>query len=191
MTGKVQEKRRLKLLVSLAQKAKWRHDIKISLAEIAPSLEIKGFAGGSKFVDSSKPVYEGGSDLAYDFNTLHEEGHIKQTYLESRQDNMGGTIYSTPGVMVTINGFAAVAEASKCWLKRAIEQQPMTFVQIVVTVFIAAVTGGGGWLIGRYTASTEHHTQRIVEQSAPSAHSDPAPSPSPETPRPRAQTAAP
>ena len=40
-------------------------NIKLSLSAIAPTLQIKGFVGGTKFVDKDNPVFEGGSDLAY------------------------------------------------------------------------------------------------------------------------------
>jgi hypothetical protein len=51
---------------------------------------------------------------------------------------------------VTPKGFQAVAEAGKSWLAKSIDKQPMTFVQIIVTIIIALITGLGGWAIGRY-----------------------------------------
>ncbi|MGD0276566.1 MAG: hypothetical protein ABSB79_11055 [Syntrophales bacterium] len=159
------KKRRLTLLKELACKAKGRHDFKLALSEVAPSLDLKGFAGGTKFVDSETPTYEGSSDLAYDFNTLHEEGFIQQTYLNYEQDSMGSVVRKNPAVRVTNNGFEAVVEASKSWLKRAIEQQPMTFLQIIVTVVIAIVTGIGGWAIGRYITPVERQKQAVIQQS--------------------------
>jgi len=106
--------------------------------------------------------------LAYDFNTLCEEGLIKRTCLDYEQDGAGGVVYKNPAVTVTIKGFEAVAEASKSWLNKAIEQQPMTFLQIVVTVMIALVTGIGGWAIGRYVTPLEYQKQAPAQQSVPS-----------------------
>jgi hypothetical protein len=168
MIVEAMKKRRLTLLKKLACKAKGRHDFKLSLSEVAPSLDVNVFVGGSKFVDSENPTYEGGSDLAYDFNTLQEEGFIQQTYLNYEQDSMGSVVHKNPAVKVTINGFEAVDEASKSWLKRAIEQQPMTFLQIVVTVVIAIVTGIGGWAIGRYITPVERQKQAVIQQSVSS-----------------------
>ncbi len=144
------KKRRRKLLRDLAAHADGRHDVKIPLSEVAPALDIKGFAGGQKFVDRDSPVYEGGSDIAYDFNTLREEGLIEQAYLVHERDRAAGVVYKNPGVKVTAAGLQALLEADKSWLTRAIEKGPMTFLQIMVTVLIAIVTAVCGWLVGRY-----------------------------------------
>jgi len=120
------------------------------LSEVAPMLDIKRFVGGQKFVDRDNPVYEGGSDTAYDFNTLREEGLIEQAYLEHESDKAGGIVYKNPGVKVTPAGLDALREADKSWLARAIEKEPITFLQIIVTLVIAIMTALGGWLLGRY-----------------------------------------
>jgi len=122
---------------------------------------------GTNFVDRENPVNEGGSDLAYDLNTLLEERFIKITYLDYERDNMGGSVSKNPAIMVTLEGFEAVAEDSKCWLKKAIERQPMTFFQIIVTILIALMTAIGGWAIGRYATPVEHQKQISAQQPAP------------------------
>jgi len=150
MMSKAFKKRRLDLLRNLALMANCRHDVQLPLAQIAPSLDVKGFWGGPRFVDKENPCYRGGSDLAYDYNTLQEEGLIKQTYLDYDRDNCGGVIYKNPGIMVTPKGFDVLEDASRSWLNRAIEKQPMTLLQIIVTLIIAILTAVGGWAIGRY-----------------------------------------
>ncbi len=167
MLSEVLKRRRLKLLKELARKARGRHDSKILLSEIAPVLDVKAYVGGIKFVDPENPVYEGGSDFIYDLNTLLEEGYIKQTYLDHERDSVGGVIYKNPAIMVTMEGIEAVVEADKSWFRKAIERQPMTFLQIIVTIIIAVASGIGGWIIGRYITPVEPQKSSIVQQVVP------------------------
>ena len=150
MDAETLKKRRMRRLNDLATKSEGRHDAKLPLSEIATTLDITAFAGGFRFVDKDNSVYEGGSDQAYDFTTLYEEGLIEHTYLHHERDSLGGVTNKNPAVMVTPAGFQAVSDARKSWLTRSIEKQPMTFVQIIVTIIIALVSGLGGWAIGRY-----------------------------------------
>ena len=62
MDSKQLEKRRLERLKNFLKTAEGRNDIKLSLSAIAPTLQIKGFVGGTKFVDKDNPVFEGGSN---------------------------------------------------------------------------------------------------------------------------------
>jgi len=153
--GETPKKRRMTLLRELAYKSKGRHDAKLPLSEIAPSIDIKAFVGGTKFVDLVSPVYEGGSDLAYDFNTLCEEKLIELTYLDYERDSMGGVVNKDPAVTVTMIGFESVEMAGKSWIKKAIEKQPITFLQIVVTVLIFLIGGIGDWLIRGFFGSVK------------------------------------
>ena len=139
------KKRRMRILDDLATKSKGRHDVKLPLSEIAPTLDVAGLTDGAKFVDKDNPVYEGGSDQAYDFSTLHEEGLIKHTYLDCETTH-GKTVYKNPAVKVTPSGLQAVSDARKSWLARGIEKQPMTFVHIIATIVFTVV----GWAVGRY-----------------------------------------
>lgn len=162
--GETLKKRRITLLKELACKAKGRHDVKLPLSEVAPLLVVDIITGGTKLIDSES---EGVSDLAYDFNTLFEEGLIELIYLDCEQDGYGGVVHKNPAVTVTIKGFEAVSAASKSWLKKAIEQQPMTFLQIVVYVVSLLIMGIGGWVIGRYVTPVEHQKQVQVQQPVP------------------------
>ncbi len=166
MTPEELKSRRMELLKAIVARAKGRADAKLPLSEIAPDLDIKVYAGGARFVDQSAPVYEGGNDQAYDFNTLRAEGLIEQTYMKYEQDRAGAAVPKIPAVRVTLEGLGEVAEANKSWLKKAIEQQPMTFVQIVVTVVIALATGIGGWAIGRYVTPAETGQTPVQDKAA-------------------------
>jgi len=145
-------KRRMRLLKRLAAAAGCRHDVKTPLSEVAPTLDIKAYAGGSRFVDKTNPEYSGGSNLAYDFNSLREEGLIEMCHMTYRQGPSMGVHYEDPAVKLTLSGLEAVAEANKSWITKAIEKEPATFLQIIVAIIIALLSGLGGWVLGRYTA---------------------------------------
>ena len=144
--------RRYRLLQRLAREASGRHDAKLDLAKLAPDLDIAHFHGGTKFVDRDNPVYEGGSDLAYDYSALLEEGLIRTTYLRFERDKMGYEVPHEPAVQITPEGLGLVADLQKSWLRKGIEKEPMTFAGVIVTLVISIVSAVGGWLLGRQTA---------------------------------------
>jgi len=109
-------------------------------------------------VDRAKPSYQGGSDLAYDYNTLRDEGLIDLTHLTFSQDTSGGLVHRDPGVQITLEGLQAVSVFKKSWLRKAIEQQPRTFVQVIVTILVAAITGTTGFVVGRYVTPAQTST---------------------------------
>ena len=146
--------RRHRLLQRLAKAAGSRHDVKLDLARLAPDLDIAHFHGGTKFVDKDAPVYEGGSDLAYDYSTLLEEGLIRTTHLRFERDKMGYEMPHEPAVQVTPEGLALVADLQKSWLRKGIEKEPMTFAGVVVTLVLSIVSAVGGWLVRRQTATS-------------------------------------
>ncbi len=150
MTVKKVKKRQIKLLNELMKIANGRHDIKIPLSQVAPTLDIKFYSTGTKFVDKENPLYEGGSDLAYDFSTLLEEGLISRTYMDYKPDGMGGMIAKDDALKLTMDGLEMITDANKSWLTKAIEKQPMTFLQIIVTIIISFASFAGGWAVGRY-----------------------------------------
>jgi hypothetical protein len=86
MSVSVIRKRQMALLRRLTSRSGGRHDVKLPLSQVAPTLSIVRFAGGAKFVDKDNPKYEGGSDPSYDFNTLHEKELISIAYMTVKQD---------------------------------------------------------------------------------------------------------
>ena len=103
-------KRRMELLRELGTKAGGRHDIKVPLSEAASALSVTSYAGGSRFTDKDKAQYEGGSDQAYDLNTLLEEGFIAIDHMTVGRDSLGGATYADPAVKVSLDGFTALRE---------------------------------------------------------------------------------
>jgi hypothetical protein len=167
MDARAHEKRRMQLLKRLAKLAKGRHDAPIPISEISDSLTTKGFSGGWRFVDLQNPSYEGGSEAAYDFNTLKEDKLIEMAHIGGTLNGYGSYENQTPCAKVTLLGFDTISESDKSWLTKAIDKQPMTFVQILITV----LAGIGGWAIGRYiTPNTPQQTTESV--AAPSQSGD-------------------
>ena len=152
MTSKNLKKRRLKILRKIGRAAKGRHDVKVLLSGLEPSLDLKGFYKGRKFVDKDNPVFEEGSSVAYDFNTLKEEGLIEEHYMSQVVNAYGQCIPQDAAVKVTQMGFEALVEARKTWLTKSIEKQPITFLNILVTLFFSAASAYTGFEFGKRTA---------------------------------------
>src|SRR4051812_38548958 len=87
-----------------------------------------------RFGDKDSPKFEGGSESADDFNTLLEDGCIEATHTTYGQDASGGKTRSNPAVKIIPDGFVAVAGANKWWIQTAIDKEPITFLQIVITI---------------------------------------------------------
>jgi len=99
------QKRGMQLLERLAEKENQRHDVLVSLAEVAPSLDFKAYARGQTFVDRETPVYRGGSDLAYDFNTLQEKGFNRKEHMKyEKRNSFNESIPEAPAILVTAEG---------------------------------------------------------------------------------------
>lgn len=159
MTAKDHEKRRMRLLADLARQAKGRHDVKLSLSEVAPSLEMEGRNENTTFVEAENADHRGRQDLSFDLTTLCEDGLLEGTFLED------GPVMSDfdlgpkePAITVTRAGLRAVEEFHKSWLAKAIEKQPMTFLHVVATIVIAVLSFVGGLVLGRFTAPDGDHT---------------------------------
>jgi hypothetical protein len=155
MSSSAIRKRQVVLLKRLAKQTGGRIDTKLALSEIAPTLDI-GIYGGLhgdsyRFVDKTDRKFEGGSDLAYDYTALSDEGLIEITHLRYGTDSCGGPVSKDPALKGTHDGFEALADYEKAWLAKAIEKEPITFLKIIITVLV----GIGGWLIGRYVTPLE------------------------------------
>jgi hypothetical protein len=168
-------KRQMVLLKKLAQQVGWRNDMKVALAAIAPNLDLKVFGGPAgasyRLVDKDDPKPEGGSELGYDFGCLLTDGLISVTHLSYVHDSFGGTTNKDPAIKVTDVGFDVLSDYEKPWIAKAIEKEPITFLQIIMTILV----GLGGWAIGRYiTPAGQAEPAAIAltplkDQSAPKA----------------------
>jgi hypothetical protein len=129
----------MNLLRELASKAQYRTDFKIPLKDLGPSLSWNG----EKYIDQTNPT----SELAYDLNSILAAGWVE------KGDMKGDTVTmftAFDAVTVTENGLRAVADADRSWLSKAIDKQPITFLQVVINVVIAVLGGIAGFLAGLY-----------------------------------------
>src|SRR5687768_8692994 len=89
------------------------------------------------------------SDMAYDLETLEADEFINIMYTVSE---------GSPTVMITPAGIEAVLEHEKTWWQKAIDKQPMTFLQVLLALVSIAlsVIGGAisGWFAGRAATPT-------------------------------------
>ncbi len=158
--------RRMSLLEDFATRAAGRHDTKLPLDEIAPSVDFQYFTGGVKVVDKESPSFEGGSNLAYDLNLLLEDKLIEIAYLTFDRSQLGTPIPRGPAIRVTRFGFETLSEHRRSWISKAIEKQPITFLQILATIIISACTGLVGWYVG------SSQSPRDTQTNAANASSD-------------------
>jgi hypothetical protein len=71
---------------------------------------------------------------------------IQPTHLKYGQDVDGGIIPQDPAILVNPDGFDVIEDYERSWLSKAIEKEPITFLQVVLTILVAI----GGWAVGRY-----------------------------------------
>jgi len=143
--GPAVEKRQLKLLRQLAREAQYRSDTRIPLDAISDELAIEHYGSGKRFIDRNAPRYEGGSEISYDLNHLVEQRMIKPDYLISDPDHRGGPKYEGEAIRVTPAGIAVVAELERSWLSKAIDKQPITFLQLAFGLFQVLWTAALTW----------------------------------------------
>jgi len=110
ITVETTKQRQLNLLRGLAEKAQWRHDITLPLNEVTPTLDFEPNFGDGRFVDKANRQFQGGSELAYDFNTIREEKLIKIAFMTQKPTEYGDLKCSDPAIMLTPNGLAAVRQ---------------------------------------------------------------------------------
>lgn len=100
-----------------------------------------------RFLDRDNPQLEGGSILSYRYNDLLDSGAISVDYFEN--PTLGGRPTGTDGVRITREGLNLVAEIKKTWLSKAIDKQPMTFLQVVLFLVSGAIPLAS-WLLTRF-----------------------------------------
>ena len=83
------------------------------------------------------------------------------------RDELGQAIGRDPAVQVTLAGLETVVEADKSWLRKAIDKQPVAFLQVIVTVLIALLTFGLGLAVGRYSTPAPGATPPAVTEQGP------------------------
>ena len=85
--------------------------------------------------------FEGGSSTAYTLNTLFDRGWLVPFHLTTSRDSAGGVVYEGDGIRITREGVDSIREMSKWWTTRAIEQQPVSFLLVVLFLVNMIWTG--------------------------------------------------
>lgn len=172
------KRRQLTLLASLVDAAKGRTDIDLRLSEHLPTIGVQHYAGGIRFVDKDDPQFEAGSDLAYDLNTLKEQGLIAPASVSDgkqvTRDSRGHIPQEWIAVRVSPDGIEAIVEHRKSWIRKAIDKQPINAVQFAWGVALVAASFVSWW-IGRVTApAPSPEAATITKESDPSKSLPPA-----------------
>jgi hypothetical protein len=81
-------------------------------------------------------------DLAYDLNTLHEQELIDIWQVNTTLDRYGQIETADGEVRMTMEGLAAVADFRRSWWSKAIDKQPITFVQVCLAIIQIVFTVG-------------------------------------------------
>ena len=136
-----------KLLKRIAKEVGFRADKTTVLDDFEPTITIRDFRRvlnpsnpeprDNRFADVDNPKRDGGSELSYRFNELHDAGLIEVYFSRGEGENSKQYI---PGLRLTYEGVHWVREWQRSWLSKAIETQPITFLQVVVTVLLAIWT---------------------------------------------------
>ena len=120
--------------------ASHRQDRLVLISDIDPAI-VREF----RYRDiDNKPKIE--SDSAYDLETLRNLSCLRYDYRDlSQHQNAGQVIGSVPGVKLTPDGAERLREWERPWWKTAIDKQPMTFVNILIALFSAAMAALAAW----------------------------------------------
>lgn len=145
--------RRMKLLERIASLAEGRHDIKVNLMSIDlnatlvtnPDQSLTFGDNGYKFKSSTY------GELAYDLNNLLSDGNIEIRFTGPGEEYSPSKLINSNSVFITKTGLDKLAEYQRSWLSKSIEKQPITFLQIIVTVGLAILTGVIGFIFGKIT----------------------------------------
>jgi|GEM_PF-2949003 len=116
----------------------YRSDLKISFARIGTNLENEfPKATGADRIDS---------DLMYDLMHLEDLHLLEFGFLRHRQERLGEVIGEDPFARLTPLGIERLREWERPLWKKAIEKQPITFIQLAATLITIALTALNAWL---------------------------------------------
>ena len=118
-----------RLLKRIAKEAGFRSDKTVDPRGFDRTIRIVHYPQqGDRFVDRDKQMFEGGSDLSYAYNTLNKCGLISVINVQVAQNQPA---FRPDGIRITDAGL----DEARGWLFRAIDQQPVSFLQVVVGAF--------------------------------------------------------
>lgn len=127
-------KRHKTLLKRVAKLAEYRRDAKVSLSDVNKNVTTTHSIDGRKFTVVHHSTHQFSSKIAYDLDEILNAGDSELTYLNHEKDSGGSVVYKGDAVRLTAMGLERVRLLEQSWLSRAIDKQPMTFVQVLIAV---------------------------------------------------------
>jgi hypothetical protein len=121
-------KRQAALLKSIAHACGYRSDMFVELHKMF-GREI-GLNPEHKFIDPKNLDHS--RNVVYDLNCLKTDKLIVLAFIEG--DHRAGQAKEWPVLQVSRDGINVVRENDRSWLSKAIEKQPMTFLQVVFAI---------------------------------------------------------
>ena len=135
--------RQTKLLVRIAKLARYRVGQYVALDAIQSDLKMDG-----DIVDA-KSTGQDVSDLVYDLRSLRRRGIIKFDWIEWKQSKIdGSSTGERGGLAMTDEAMEIVREKERGWLKRAIDKQPVTALQVLIAA--AQIVAASSWITVLY-----------------------------------------
>lgn len=155
-------KRQMRLLCELAKTSEYVVDKAVSLKTLVGAVRIQPrMVAGSvnspaRFLsDPDNESSEKGRYRTTDLIALADAGYVKP---HQRSDD--------PCAVVTTAGIAKVTDFERSWLSKAIDKQPMTFLQVLLTVFLLLCDLGLAIWTGRLS-NTVHRLNQINPATQP------------------------
>ena len=119
-------KRQMVRLAGIARSVEYRTDKGKPFDTIAPGLAVDN----GKFSTSSAAAAD--DEAAYDFTSLAGAGLIRWYMVNNHANGQAVSTASRLDMHVTPEGLQSVAEFERPWLAKAIEKEPITFIQVVI-----------------------------------------------------------
>jgi hypothetical protein len=130
MTAGIVYKRRMALLKRMSGKAHGKSMHKVALTEITSDLLVDP----ASFAGRGIPKLKEDSDTAHDVNRLIDAGLVEIAHFGNERMVSSVAVIESPAFLVTEEGSRAVRDMGKSWWSKAIDKQPITFLQVLLTV---------------------------------------------------------
>ena len=164
----------MRLLRSFSKSVNGRHDVKLSFEKVAPALVVQHYMDGPKLHPKAGSTRKADENLSYDINVLLEDRLIEFTHMKYVNKASFAATGVDPALTVTRKGLSEAATFSKSWLRKSIDKQPITFINILVTLLLSGAAFVGGLITERHfinidepTVSPIIHEQPVEKAAGP------------------------
>jgi hypothetical protein len=158
------ESEKWELLKRLARLARYQENNGVLLSRLAKKVSLQptgvssnGFITqsiGDPFYcqyEGKRPnqfSYEDNCQFVYQLNSLFHEGLIANRMMIVHDKRNMSCGLGDDSIVITRKGLDKVGDLERSWFSKAIDKQPVTFLQIITTVLSSIVGGIVGYLIG-------------------------------------------